>query len=129
MPVVSTTPPSTVDMAPVVAPDACTMEGSGVGVGKGTDGLDNVDENKIMVCDACLCCYNGILCEDCIGCSAKQECICCVHMCCCKAGAPAHCCHCGNSAEHDDICCLLGIGICGWGLRSPRTCCMCQETF
>merc|ERR1712167_432002 len=112
MPVVSTTPPSTVDMAPVVAPDACTMEGSGVGVGKGTDGEDNVDEDEIQVCDACLCCYNGILCEDCIGCSAKQECICCVHQCCCKAGAKTLCCHCGDD---DGIFCNLGIGICSWG--------------
>merc|ERR1711934_561983 len=99
MPVVSTAPPSTVDMAPVVAPDACTMEGSGVGVGKGTDGEDNVDEDEIQVCDAFLCCYDGILWKDCLGCSAKQE----------------------------GICCALGLGICSWGLRMPRSCCMCQE--
>jgi len=56
---------------------------------------DALDNNAIIVCEACCCCYDGFLCGDgCLGCMASET-MCCLEMeFCCKSGAPKLCCIC-----------------------------------
>ncbi|CAK0803699.1 unnamed protein product [Prorocentrum cordatum] len=56
---------------------------------------DALDNDSIMVCDGCCCCYDGLLFGDgCLGCMASET-MCCLEVeYCCKSGAPTLCCVC-----------------------------------
>ena len=79
---------------------------------------DALDNNAIMVCDACCCQYDGFLFGDgCMGCMASET-MCCLEVeYCCKSGAPTLCCVCCAIRcvsptvcikSQAQICCLAG---------------------
>ena len=55
---------------------------------------DALDNNAILVTDACCCMYDGCLFTNCLGCMASETMCCLETEFCCKQGAPSLCCVC-----------------------------------
>ena len=69
---------------------------------------DAVDESKLLVVEACMCCNTSLYCDcpACLGCSGNNGCLCCEFECCCKPDTKALCCGCcACKCVKVDTCC------------------------
>merc|ERR1711988_1066320 len=86
---------------------------------------DAINEADLILIDGC-CCFNDTLyCKapECVGCSGKGECICCVQQFCCKMGTDLLWC----TSTNPDVMCQFGCACCSCGLKTPTTCLMVQQ--
>merc|ERR1712150_241032 len=110
------------------------------------------DQKKVMICDACFCCYNGFLFGgDCVGCMGSSTLCCFEAEFCCKSGQNTLClgclaCRCVEPAvcikQQEQVCCCVSAialppdaevpMMCSmWGVNCyPKTgCCSTMETL
>ena len=80
----------------------------------------NVDE--LILCEACFCSHSMLYCDmpGCIGCSTKEECLCCQEQCCLKLGAAPLLC----KSEDPDVCFQTGCIVYACACKKPSTCCL-----
>jgi hypothetical protein len=86
------------------------------------DDEDAVNENELTLVNGCGCCNCALYpaSSDCIGCSGKLECCCCINECCCKHGAP--CLACCVDFGLSDMCCHVGLFCFQTGFKYPTVC-------
>merc|ERR1712084_193697 len=81
---------------------------------------DSIDETKVIISDACICCYDGCMFSDCpIGCAGSETCCCLEGEFCCKPGAEMLClgccaCRCiapSTCMKSENQCCCTVAGI------------------
>merc|ERR1712232_1240491 len=81
---------------------------------------DSIDETKVIISDACVCCYDGCMFSDCpIGCAGSETCCCLEGEFCCKPGADMLClgccaCRCiapSTCMKAENQCCCEVVGI------------------
>merc|ERR1712117_807983 len=84
-------------------------------------GDDALDETKVRVCNACYCCYNGLMFENCIGIVSSGACLVCEFEFCLKPGVEKKSCICCEVRKHDPCicykvqfqeCCVVGAAAC-----------------
>lgn len=87
---------------------------------------DAINEAGLIVAAGLGCCTNLLYCQypECVGCSGKSECCCCVQHVCCKLGTEPLLC---RGETDDGGVCLCGFYCCGLGCLKPRTCLAIQE--
>ena len=87
---------------------------------------DAVDENELIIIDACCCCNDTLYCQsDCIGCSGESEFLCYKEKCCCKPGVDIY--TCCPAKDDDKMLCQLGLICVACGFKVPSTCCKFQQ--
>merc|ERR1712179_545215 len=84
---------------------------------------DALDEEKIIICDGCYCCWDGCIFEECFGCSSVTQCLCVEEQCCCKTGTDSF--GCGPDCSDDDYCCLCKCPCCTYGWKKGTDGCVC----
>mmetsp|Transcript_105452 Transcript_105452/g.298453 ORF Transcript_105452/g.298453 Transcript_105452/m.298453 type:complete len:128 (+) Transcript_105452:116-499(+) len=80
-------------------------------------GKDQIDESKVIIEDACCCCYDGCMFEGCpIGCASNFSICCCEGEFCCKTGA---------DCLFPCVCCTLRCAPQCTCIKSEEQCCCC----
>ena len=85
---------------------------------------DALDNNAIIVTDACCCVYEGLLCgEGCIGCMGSEA-VCCLETeFCCKQGQDKLCCVCCAARCISPTVCIKTQGqMCCWAFAAAIPC-------
>merc|ERR1712178_516571 len=112
-----------INQAPVAPQPQMAVVNTTTTVSASDNNEDAVNEADLIILEGCCCYYQALYCKmpECIGCSEKSECCCCVTQWCCKIGTKPLMC---NAPEGNW--CQLGCVCCSYGCKPPETCCMGQ---
>merc|ERR1719330_2248892 len=85
------------------------------GIAMGGDG-DALDQGQVKICDACCCCYDGLLFGDgCLGCMGSSTMCCIEGEFCCKQGGEKMAC----------LCCCIRCVSPSTCIKQQQQCCCC----